>query len=91
MKDLDQRVKEDLETMCHSLKELRRWQGLSKKEMAKKLKINISSLSKIEKGEMPSQIPCTILLHIYNEFNILPDDLLTKEPRELKQELTKDK
>lgn len=51
---------------------LRRQHGLSKREMAKKLRISVASLEKIEKGELPPRLSARIVLCVYQEFGIPP-------------------
>jgi len=71
--------KEKMDNMCRNLKWLRITHGLSEEEMAKKLKIAVRSLSKIEKGEVPQHMSYKFLLCVYNEFFITPDKLLNSE------------
>lgn len=51
---------------------LRKQNGLSQKEMAKILEISVSTLSKIERGELSPCLSVEILFHIHDHFGIPP-------------------
>lgn len=54
---------------------LRKHNGLSKKEMAKKLNISIKTLNKIENGELPEKLSVEIVFDLYEHFGITPKTL----------------
>lgn len=57
---------------------LRKHNGLSKKEMAKRLDIGLWSLNKIEKGELPPRLHCDIIFAVHQNFGIPCADLLDR-------------
>ena len=48
---------------------------MTQREMAHKLGISISTLTKIEKGIIPPRLSCSILFRVQREFGIHPKDL----------------
>lgn len=65
----------DIEIFCENIKKLRKQHNLTKKEMARKLRISIPTLNIIEKGELPKRLTVDIIYAIVDEFNIRADDL----------------
>ncbi len=57
---------------------LRKQNGLTQKEMTKILEISVSTLSKIEKGELPPRLSVEILFQIHDHFGIPPHKQLEK-------------
>lgn len=57
---------------CKNIKFLRVQNRLSKKEMAKKLKIGIKSLSAIENGNIPKRLKVDVLIRIHQVFGASP-------------------
>ena len=66
-----------IETFLHNVTWLRKYYGLSKKEMAKKLKIGIETLNKIERGELPPGLKIDVLYHIRKVFGIPMADIIS--------------
>ena len=65
------------DTFLHNIVWLRKHNGLSKKEMAKRLEIGLWSLNKIERGELPPRLHCDIIFAVHHEFGIPYADLLS--------------
>lgn len=61
-----------------NIKRLREEKGYSKREMAKRLKISIYSINKIESGELPPRLSIDVLDNIEKEFKIHPADMFKK-------------
>ena len=59
--------------------DLRKEHGLSKKEMASIMHISVSSLSKIEKGEIPRRTMLEVVFYMSDYFDISCDKLIGKE------------
>ena len=78
MKNTIDKSKEQLLILCDNVRFLRKREGLSQKEMAKRLKVSVRSISMIEKGIIPDRLSCEIIFNIYFEFGISPNDLLKK-------------
>ncbi len=60
---------------CANVKELRKKNNLSKREMAKRLGIGVKSLTLIENGIIPPRLNCEILFYIRKSFGVKPSDL----------------
>lgn len=73
------RKENEWEIFSQNIKKIRKEQGLSKKSMAKRLKIGIQSLNKIENGELPPRLSVQIFFEIYKEFHIHPKDQFQKK------------
>ncbi len=65
----------DFSVFGDNLKAIRNKNGLSKKEMSKKLGIGTRSLSLIESGIAPPRLSSNILIKINREFGILPSEI----------------
>lgn len=65
----------EIRTFCENIRYLRKKNGLSKKEMAKKLSIGIKSLNSIGSGIIPKRVTVDIIYAIYENFGILPKDI----------------
>lgn len=76
MENSREKSKIQLLNMCSNIKFLREKHCLTKKEMAKRLKISTRSLSMLEEGIVPPNLSCEILFRIQYEFDISPSDLL---------------
>ncbi len=61
-----------------NIKRLREEKGYSKREMAKRLKIGLYSINKIESGELPPRLSIDVLDNIEKEFKIYPADMFKK-------------
>ena len=59
------------------IKSIRMENNLTQKEMAQRLKICVSTLSKIERGILPPRLSCSVLFQIYKQFGVHPKDLFT--------------
>ena len=57
------------------VKRIRKEAGLSQREMAVILGIGIPTLSKIERGILPSRLSCSVLFRIHQHFGIHPKNL----------------
>ena len=67
-------MKEDqsINYFCKNIKHLRHSEKLSQREMARKLKIGVKSLAKIESGILPPKLRTDVIGLIYAEFKIPP-------------------
>jgi transcriptional regulator with XRE-family HTH domain len=73
-------TQDELHCFCENIKKIRKEKGLCCRAMAKKLQIGIGSLRKIEQGEVPPRLRCEILLIIYKEFEISPEQMFAPLP-----------
>lgn len=69
---------DDKQIFCKNIKELRESHHLTKTEMARRLKISIPTLNKIESGELPKRLTVKVIYAIVDEFNIRADDLFER-------------
>ncbi|MBQ5321300.1 MAG: helix-turn-helix transcriptional regulator [Oscillospiraceae bacterium] len=69
------RNEKEIRVFCENIRYLRKKNGLSEKEMAKKLGIGIKSLNSIESGYLPPRVTVDIIYAIYENFGILPKDI----------------
>ena len=76
MRKISEENRAQLLALCENVKFLRKRDGLSKQEMARKLRISIRSLSMLEKGIIPERLSCDLLINIYFAFGISPTDIL---------------
>ena len=65
-------LRDELQCFCENIRQLRKEKKLSRYAMAKKLKIGVVTLRKIEQGIIPPRLSCKILLTIFDEFHIEP-------------------
>lgn len=66
-----------IDIFLHNVAWLRKYHGLTKKEMAKKLGISVWMLNKIERGELPSGLKIDVLYQIRKVFGIPMADSLS--------------
>lgn len=66
----------EIQTLCENMKLLRATLGLSKKEMANRIRISMYSLNKLESGVMPPRLCIDFLIYINWEFGILPSQMV---------------
>ncbi len=66
---------EELKKFCHNIAWLRKYTGLSKKDMAKLLGIGVKSLTTIEAGQLPLWLGAGILFSVRKHFRIPPSML----------------
>ena len=59
-----------IENLSKNIKEIRKANGLTQKEMAKRLGIGVSSLSKLENGILPPRLTVDVLFIIERNFHI---------------------
>ncbi len=64
-----------LQNFTYNMKFIRESNSLSKKEMAKILNISIYSLNKLEKGNIPKNLPVDIIFAVMHHFKISPAQL----------------
>lgn len=67
-------MKNELKNLITTIVELRKEHGLSKKSMAEKLEIGVSSLNKIESGEYPPNLSAKVVINIYKNFGVKPEE-----------------
>ena len=63
---------------CENIRRLRVREGLSKEEMAKRLRIDENSLVLLEQGIVPNQLDCGVVFEIHRNFGILPKLLFSE-------------
>ena len=68
----------DIRIFCENIRNLRNEEKLSKTRMAKILGISIKTLTQIENGIVPNRVTCRLLFRIYDNFKILPSEIMTK-------------
>lgn len=68
----------EIESFCKNMRNLREANNLSKKEMAHKLNVSVATISKIENGTIPPRLSYIIIVDIYNEFGIIPSQMLNE-------------
>lgn len=66
---------ENFHVFSQRIKFIRTENKLTQREMAKKLRISVSTLSKIERGVLPPRLSCSILFQIYKQFGVHPKEL----------------
>lgn len=66
-------------TLSKKIYALRMQNNLNQKEMAKKLGIGVTSLRKIERGELPKRMGCSVLLRLCKVFDIRLSELFKAE------------
>lgn len=69
----------EIENFLHNIIYLRRQNGLSKQEMARKLGISLHSLNQIEAGIMPPRLKISIVYAVYRHFGIRPSALVSRK------------
>ena len=69
------RTDAEIENFVFNIVRLRNHHKLSKREMAKILRIGIKSLDKLEKGVIPPRIGVEVVFNIYKNFGVAPKDL----------------
>lgn len=67
------------ESLALNLYLIRKKNGLTQKEMAKRIGIGINTLRQLEKGTIPSRVSVGLIFNISNEFNIEPYELFIIE------------
>ena len=75
MKRSNIRNNEELKNFCANVVKLRERNNLSKKEMAKILKIGTKSLTAIESGIVPMRLGTGVIFRIHHIFGIKPCDV----------------
>lgn len=72
-------TKEEIKNFCENIKALRRKYGLSEAEMAKKIGVGVETLKKIERGILPPNLNCEVMVAIFREFHLPPSYQLCKQ------------
>lgn len=65
-------IETEIFIFCENVKRLRAKEGLSKREISEILGISIRSLTMLEKGILPKNLCCDVLLVICNYFQLEP-------------------
>lgn len=81
----------EFQNFFENIRVLRAEKGLSKKEMAKRLRIGLHSLNLLERGVLPPRLDCLILYYIHREFGIRPAELFRGSIERKEQECTAEK
>ena len=63
-----------LDNFLYNISWLRKHNGLSKKKMAEILEISVSTLNKIENGELPPRLGVGVVFNLHRHFGIIPKD-----------------
>ncbi len=71
-------IDKEFENFAYNIKSLRVKNNLSLNSMAEKLKIDESTLTLLEKGELPEEVTVEILFLIRREFGVSPKDMFGK-------------
>ncbi len=66
------------EIFIYNFTYLRKKYGISKKKMAELLDISVTSVNKIERGELPPKLNTNIIFKIQNLFGVAVKDLMGK-------------
>lgn len=69
----NRQASEDVRNFLYNIKWLRKNKNLSKRSMAKILKISAETLNRIENGELPPKLSADVIWRIYLNFGISPD------------------
>lgn len=64
-----------LQNFTYNVKFIRKSNNLSKKEMADILNVSIYSLNKLEKGNIPKNLPVDIIFAVMHHFKLSPAQL----------------
>ena len=72
-------IEDEAKHFCENVKELRKANGLSQKEMAQKLDISVNSLSMLEKGTIPPRLSVAIVIKIHKIFGVKPAQMFVKQ------------
>ena len=75
-KSFQKSVEKELAAFCRSIKALRETHGLTKRRMAELLHISVKTLNLLESGICPPRLKATVFVYIYQNFGVLPSDLL---------------
>lgn len=67
----------ELQIFMKNVKCLRRYYGLSKKEMADIMNVSVYTINKIEKEEFPPKLSVTAIFDLQNYFGIKAKDLVS--------------
>jgi transcriptional regulator with XRE-family HTH domain len=71
-------IQYELLVFCKNFKKLREKEKLSKRKMAKILGIGVSSITLIENGTVPKRLSFKVMLEIYNNFGITPQEMISE-------------
>lgn len=58
---------------------IRKYYGISKKNMAKLLKIGVSDIICMENGKLPPELSAEIIFNVHKCFGVAPADLMEKQ------------
>jgi transcriptional regulator with XRE-family HTH domain len=71
-------IQYELLVFCENFKKLREKEKLYKRKMAKILGIGVSSITLIENGTVPKRLSFKVMLEIYNNFGITPQEMISE-------------
>ena len=74
--EIKEYLKETAERLAKNIKSLRTENGLTQKQMAKKLNISVYCLRKMEKAELPKTLTHKTLIDICEIFGKTPSEML---------------
>lgn len=81
--DIEEKTNSEMQIFFHNIRFLRKQNQLSKTEMAKILGISVSTLNKLENGEMPPRLNMSVFYQIHRHFGIAPSCILSTPQKEL--------
>lgn len=70
-------TRREIKIFMKNIAYIRKKHGLSKREMAKLLKIGVESLNKLESGELPKRLSVKVLFEIERHFGVLAAEQFT--------------
>lgn len=73
------KMKDYEENFLSNIAWIRKYYGISKKNMAKLLKIGVADITCIETGKIPSELSAEIIFIVQKRFGVAPADLLEKQ------------
>ncbi len=69
--------KNEAQIFMKNVKSLRRYYGLSKKEMAEIMNVSVYTINKIEKENLPPKLSVTAIFDLQEYFGIKAEDLVS--------------
>ncbi len=68
--NMERETSKELRTFMKNVAWLRTHYGLSKKDMAKLLGVSVMTLTRIERGQFPSQLHISVMYNIQRHFGV---------------------
>lgn len=80
--ETEEKANREMQYFFHNIRVLRKQHQLSKTKMAKILGISVSTLNKLENGEMPPRLNMSVFYRIHRHFGITPSEILSAPQKE---------